>query len=251
MQEQPQSLNGKVALVTGAARRLGAAIAGALHAAGANLIIHYNTSREEAQRLVETLNSRRPDSALPAQGDLVLTHEHGLLIDQAVSPWGRLDVLVNNASTFFPTPVGSVTEPQWEDLLGSNLKGPFFLSQAAAPHLKAWNGCIVNLADIYADRPLRGYPVYSIAKAGLGMLTKALAVELAPHVRVNAVAPGSILWPEPPFDEVLKGRILASTPLRRQGDPREIARAVVYLARDAGYSTGTVVTVDGGRSLSF
>lgn len=251
MPDHLQSLNGKVALVTGAGRRLGAAIARALHGAGANLIIHYNTSLEEAQRLVEALNGQRPDSAVLARSDLVLTHEHGRLIDQAVSPWGRLDVLVNNASSFFPTPLGAVTETQWEDLLGSNLKGPFFLCQAAAPHLQAWGGSIVNMADIYAERPLADYPVYSIAKAGLVMLTKALAVELAPHVRVNAVAPGSILWPEPPFDEQTKRHVLAGTPLQRQGDPQEIARAVIYLARDATYSTGTVVTVDGGRSQSI
>lgn len=249
MQDHLQSLNGKVALVTGAARRLGAGIAGALHACGANLVVHYNTSREEAQRLVQTLNDRRADSAVLAQGDLVLTHEHEPLIDQAVSPWGRLDILVNNASTFFPTPVGSITEPQWDDLLGSNLKGPFFLSQAAAPHLKAWQGCIVNMVDIYAEQPLSGYPVYNIAKAGLAMLTKTLAVELAPHVRVNAVAPGSILWPEPPFDDQVKQHILSRTPLQRQGDPGEIARAVVYLVRDATYTTGGIIKVDGGRSL--
>lgn len=247
MQDHPQSLDGRVALVTGAGRRLGAAIARGLHACGANLVVHYNTSHDEAQRLVQALNGQRPDSAILAQADLVLTHEHGRLVDRAVSPWGRLDVLVNNASTFFPTPLGSVTETQWDDLVGANLKGPFFLSQSAAPHLAAWKGCIVNMVDIYGERPLKAYPVYSVAKAGLVMLTRALALELAPRVRVNAVAPGSILWPEPPFSEETRRRIIARTCLKRQGDPEEIARAVEYLVRDATYTTGAVITVDGGR----
>lgn len=251
MHDQLQSLEGKVALITGAARRLGAAIAGGLHGGGANVVVHYNTSRGEAQQLVEALNRQRPGSAVAIQCDLLSVSDYERLIGQTASQWGRLDVLVNNASSFYPTPLGTVTEAQWEDLVGTNLKAPFFLSQAAAPHLAARDGSIVNMVDVYGEQPLAAYPVYSLAKAGLIMLTKALACELGPKVRVNAVAPGTILWPERPFAERTKRDVLAHTLLQRQGRPEEIARAVLFLVRDATYTTGRVVGVDGGRALTF
>jgi pteridine reductase len=196
------------------------------------------------------LNAERENSVVLLQENLTAIEKLSTVIKNAVSAWGQLDVLVNNASTFYPTPVGTVTEAQWEDLIGTNLKAPFFLSQAAAPHLAAQKGCIVNIVDIHADRPLKEYPVYSMAKAGLVMLTKALACDLGPDVRVNAVAPGAILWPEHDMDEVTKQRIVSRTFLKRRGDPDDIARAVLFLARDAVYTSGHVLTVDGGRSLN-
>lgn len=243
-------LTGKVALITGAAHRIGAAIACMLHDQGANLALHYRGSRHAAQMLQEELNACRADSVIVMQADLLHTNELPALVQRAVDAWGRLDALINNASSFYPTPIGSVTEAQWDDLTGTNLKAPFFLSQAAAPHLERHHGCIVNIADIHADRPLKAHPVYSLAKAGLVMLTKALARELGPRVRVNAVAPGAILWPESEMDEETRQHILSRTALKRQGSPEDIARAVLFLIRDADYTSGHVLTVDGGRSLS-
>lgn len=244
------SLSPRVALVTGAAHRIGARIAHTLHRAGADLVLHYRNSKQAADAIAQQLNGQRAGSVVLVQGDLNNTRRLSQIVDEAAAAWGRLDVLVNNASTFYSTPPGSVTEEQWQDLLGANLRAPFFLSQAAAPFLRSTQGCIVNLADIHADRPLKNYPVYSIAKAGLVMLTKALAGELGPEIRVNAVAPGAILWPEHGLDEVTKQRIVSRTFLKRQGDPDDIARAVLYLVRDAGYMTGQVLTIDGGRSLN-
>ena len=241
---------GKVALITGAAHRVGAMIARALHAQGMNLVLHYRHSGAAAQQLQSELHTIRADSVALVQADLLATATLSALIDTALDTWQRLDVLVNNASSFYPTPIGSVTEAQWDDLMGSNLKAPFFLAQAAAPYLAQQHGCIVNIADIHADRPLKTYPVYSIAKAGLVMLTKALTRELGPQVRVNAVAPGAILWPEQGLDDTARQHIIARTALKRQGAPHDIAQAVLFLIRDAGYISGHVFTVDGGRSLS-
>jgi len=248
--EANESLSQRVVLITGAAHRIGARIAHTLHRAGANLVLHYRSSKVSAEVIAQQLNGQRARSVVLVQGDLHDMRRVPRIIDEAAAAWGRLDVLVNNASTFYPSPVGSVTEEQWEDLLGANLRAPFFLSQAAAPFLRTMQGCIVNIADIHADRPLKNYPVYSIAKAGLVMLTKALACELGPEVRVNAVAPGAILWPEHGLDEVTKQRIVSRTFLKRQGDPSDIAQTVLFLIRDADYMTGQVLTIDGGRSLN-
>lgn len=248
--ETNDSLSPRVVLITGAAHRIGARIAHTLHHAGANLVLHYRNSKVAAEIVAQELNGQRAQSVALVQGDLHDTQRAPQIIDEAAAAWGRLDVLINNASTFYPTPMGSVTEEQWQDLLGANLRAPFFLSQAAAPFLRTTQGCIVNIADIHAERPLKNYPVYSIAKAGLVMLTKALACELGPEVRVNAVAPGAILWPEHGLDEVTKQRIVSRTFLKRQGEPSDIAQAVLFLIRNAAYMTGQVLTVDGGRSLN-
>jgi pteridine reductase len=247
---EPPGLQDKVVLITGAAHRIGASIARQLHAQGARLVLHYRASRESAHQLQEELNNLRKDSVVLVQADLLDSKQLTAVIRNAVSAWKRLDVLVNNASTFHPSAIGMVSEQQWDDLLGTNLKAPFFLSQAAAPHLAEHNGCIVNIVDIHADRPLKNYPVYSMAKAGLVMLTKALACELGPEVRVNAVAPGAILWPEHDMDDITKQRIISRTFLKRRGSPDDIARAVLFLIRDAVYTSGHVLTVDGGRSLN-
>lgn len=247
----PANLDGRVALVTGAARRIGAAIATRLHSAGANVVIHYRGSADEADALADTLNTMRRDSATTLQSDLLDTGSLPGLVERVVGWGGRLDVLVNNASTFYPTPVGEITENDWSDLVGTNLKAPLFLSQAAAPELAARAGVIVNLVDIHARRPLRDHPVYGPAKAGLAMLTLALAKDLAPDVRVNGVAPGAILWPESGMDEETRRSIIDEVPLERPGDPDDIAGAVLYLVRDAGYVTGQIIAVDGGRSIGW
>jgi pteridine reductase len=244
------TLEGKVVLITGAAHRIGATVARTLHGAGARIVLHYRGSREGAQRLQQELNGRRAESVVLVQADLHQTEKLSALVREAREAWGRLDVLVNNASTFYPTAVGEVGEAEWSDLIGTNLKAPFFLAQAAAPHLRRQRGCIINIVDIHAERPLRGYPVYSIAKAGLVMLTKAMAGELGPEVRVNAIAPGAILWPESDMDEVTKQRIISRTFLKRQGSPLDIAKAALFLVRDADYMSGQVLTIDGGRSLN-
>ena len=242
-------LANKVALITGAAHRIGAVTARQLHAEGMNILLHYRNSRKAAEALQSELNALRADSVHLIQADLHETNKLPALVDHAIQIWGQLDVLINNASSFYATPVGAVTETQWEDLIGSNLKAPFFLSQAAAPYLQQQHGCIVNIVDIHAERPLKKFPVYSMAKAGLVMLTKSLACELGPEVRVNAVAPGAILWPEN-LGESEKEKIISRTFLKRQGAPEDIAGAILYLIRDAGYMSGQVLTVDGGRSLN-
>ena len=244
-----QSLQGKVALVTGAARRIGAAIARRLHGCGANVIVHYRGAEEEAVRLEAELNAARAGSALRVKGDLLAPIAPRALISAALERWQRLDLLVNNASAFYPTPFGEIEASHWEELVGSNLRAPLFLSQAAAPHLARAQGSIVNIADIHAGRPLKGYLVYSIAKSGLAALTSALALELAPAVRVNAVAPGAIAWPEnDQFDPGERERIVASTPLGRLGGPEDVAQAVQFLAL-APFVTGHMLAVDGGRSV--
>jgi pteridine reductase len=243
------SLESKVALVTGAARRVGAAIARRLHAAGANVVLHYRGADAEAALLEKELNAARAGSALKVKGDLLAPIAPKALVDAALQRFARLDILVNNASAFYPTAVGEIELGHWEELMGSNLRAPLFLAQAAAPQLALAGGAIVNIADIHAERPLKGYPVYSIAKAGLAALTRSLALELAPAVRVNGVAPGAIAWPEDgqfPGDE--RDRILASTPLGRVGSPEDIAQAVHFLAC-APFVTGQILAVDGGRSI--
>lgn len=249
MPNQSETLDGKVILITGAARRIGARIAQRLHAQGANIILHYRSSRAEADALRRELQRQRADSVALVNGDLQATADLPRLIEDAVAAFGRLDALINNASAFYPTPIGAVSESQWDELLGINLKAPFFLSQAAAAQLRQCHGSIVNLADVHAERPLPEHPVYSITKAGLVMMTKALAAELGPQVRVNAVAPGAILWPQNEPDESEKQQILQRTFLKRLGEPDDIAAAVLFLIRDAGYTTGQVLTIDGGRSL--
>lgn len=249
MPNQSETLDGKVILITGAARRIGARIAQRLHAQGANIILHYRSSRAEADALRQELQRQRADSVALVNADLQATADLPRLIEDAVAAFGRLDALINNASAFYPTPIGAVSESQWDELLGINLKAPFFLSQTAAAQLRQCHGSIVNLVDVHAERPLQDHPVYSITKAGLVMMTKALAAELGPQVRVNAVAPGAILWPQNEPDETEKQQILQRTFLKRRGDPDDIAGAVLFLIRDAGYMTGQVLTIDGGRSL--
>jgi len=245
-------LQGKVVLITGGAKRVGAAIARRLHEAGAQVMLHYRGARGEAQALAEALNDLRPDSAATVQADLLNAGALPELVKGTVARFGSLDVLVNNASSFFATPVGSIRITDWDDLMGTNLKAPLFLSQAAAPQLKKANGCIVNITDIHAERPLKSYVVYSVAKAGLVGLTKSLARELGPEVRVNGVAPGPVLWPEDDsFDEVARQRVIAHTLLRRAGEPEDIARAVYFLVVDAPYVTGQIIAVDGGRSVNL
>ena len=240
---------GKTVLVTGAAKRVGHSIACELHAAGASIMVHYRTATAEAEMLVAELNARRPNSAICQQADLLDIAALSALVERAVAHFGRLDALVNNASSFFATPLGSIDLAVWDDLIGSNFRAPLFLTQAAAPHLKAARGAVVNIADIHAERPLAGYPLYCAAKAGLIGLTRALAVELAPEVRVNAVAPGPILWPdESVIDEAARQRIVAHTLLKRSGEPQDIARTVRFLLEDAAYVTGQVINVDGGRT---
>lgn len=244
-----ESLDGKVALVTGGARRVGAAIARRLHAAGASVLIHYRDSEADANAILGELNGRRSKSAASVKAELLAPIAPRALVSAALDSFGRLDLLVNNASSFFPIGVGAVEASHWEELVGSNLRAPLFISQEAAPELAKNAGAIVNIVDIHADRPLKGYPVYSIAKGGLAAMTRSLAVELAPKVRVNGVSPGAIAWPEDgQFDPAERQRIVATTPLARVGTPEDIAQAVHFLAC-ATYVTGQIIAVDGGRSI--
>jgi pteridine reductase len=245
------TLVGKTALITGAARRVGAQIARVLHGAGANVVLHYRSSGEDAARLAAELNAARPDSAALAECDLLDITEVKKLPASAQAAFGGLDILVNNASTFYPTPVGDITEIDWDDLIGTNLRAPLFLAQAAAPLLHERAGLIINIADIHGLRPLRRYPVYSIAKGGLVMLTRALARELGPHVRVNAVAPGPVMWPEDGLDESLQAKITQRTALKRPGSPEDVARVCLFFATGAPYVTGQILAVDGGRSIGW
>ena len=242
-------MEGKTALITGGARRVGAAIARRLHAAGASVLIHHRGSEAEAAALVKELNALRPKSAAKVMADLLAPVAPRVLVAAARGEFGRLDLLVNNASAFFPVKVGAIELSHWEELVGANLRAPLFISQEAAPELAKHEGAIVNIVDIHAERPLKGYAVYSIAKAGLAALTRSLAVELAPRVRVNGVAPGAIAWPEDgQFDPAERSRIVATTPLARTGTPDDIAQAVHFLA-GASYVTGQIIAVDGGRSI--
>ncbi|MEI7036740.1 pteridine reductase [Fulvimonas yonginensis] len=239
-----------VALVTGAARRVGASIARQLHAAGYDLALHYRRSAGDAEALAAELEVRRPHSTLLLAAELADTARLPSLVQRAVDRFGRLDALVNNASAFRPTPVGEATPAHWEELFASNAQAPFFLSQAAWPALREARGAIVNLVDIYAERPLAGYPIYVMAKAALAAMTRALALDLGPEVRVNAVAPGAVLWPDEGKDYDDRAAMLARTPLRRAGSPQDVAGAVLWLLRDAPFVTGQIIRVDGGRSLS-
>jgi len=238
-----------VALVTGGARRIGAAIVRALHAAGMKVVIHYRASTTEAHALEAELENTRANSVLLASGDLCDAATPVALIQTATQHFGRLDLLVNNASSFYPTPLGKTSTAQFDDLIGTNLKAPYFMAQAAANPLTSTQGAIINMADMYADRPMKSYPVYSAAKAALVSLTQSLARELAPAVRVNAIAPGVILWPENANDERAQHRIIARTPLERIGTPADLENAVLFLARDAKFITGQVLYIDGGRSI--
>ena len=247
------SLTKKVVLITGGAKRVGAAICRELHANGTQIMIHYKTSQNEARALQAELNLQRANSVAIIQGDLLNMAALPSLVQETVKQFGQLDVLINNASTYYPTEIGKITEENWLDLVGSNLKAPMFLAQAAALELRKNAGCIVNITDMHIERPKKGYVVYSVAKAGLVTLTKSLAHELSPEVRVNAVAPGPVQWPEnnPQFDEVYRQRVINQTLLKKIGTPQDIAKAVKFLVADAPFITGHVLAVDGGRSLNL
>jgi pteridine reductase len=248
-----QILTGKVALVTGGARRVGAAICRLLHARGANIMLHHRASVSEARELQIELNSQRADSVALIRADLLNGASLPDMVRTTVGRFERLDILINNASSFFPTAIGDITEKSWDDLVGTNLKAPVFLSQAAAPELRRRHGCIVNIIDIHAEFPMKNYVVYTVAKGGLLALTRSLARELGPEVRVNGVAPGTILWPEGEAwaDELSRQRIVNQTALKRIGEPDDIAKAVDFLVAAAPYVTGQVIAVDGGRSIAL
>ena len=239
----------RVALITGAAKRVGAQIARTLHGAGYDLALHYRHSRSEMNALCAELNAARADSTHAIQADLADGKKLPRIVANCIARFDRLDALVNNASAFYATPVGTVTPAQWDELFASNARAPFFLTQAAVPHLKNAKGSIVNIVDIYAERPLPGHPVYCMAKAALAMMTLALAKELAPEVRVNGVAPGAVLWPESGKAYADQQELVARTPLRRAGAPDDVATAVLFLLRDAKFTTGQILKVDGGRTL--
>ena len=245
------SLTGKTVLITGGARRVGATIARTLHGAGANLVVHYRNSSKDADALAAELNAARAKSAVTFQADLLVLDKLPVLVEFAVRTFGALDVLVNNASTFYPTKIGEITPQSWDDLVGSNLKVPTFLSQAAAPALKKSNGLIINIVDIHALRPLRDYTVYCTAKAGLHMLTRSLAKELGPEIRVNGISPGPVMWPEHGGDEAARKKIIQRTILQKMGSPEDIARTALFFAASAPFITGQILAVDGGRSVAW
>jgi pteridine reductase len=251
VKEGDASLAGKTVLITGGARRVGAAIGRRLHAAGANLVVHYRNSAQDAEALVGELNAARAGTAAGFRADLLDLEKLHELSGYAVGRFGGLDVLVNNASTFYPTPVGKITPQNWDDLMGSNLKAPLFLSQTAAPALRKRNGLILNIVDIHALRPLRDYTVYCIAKAGLHMLTRSLAKELGPEIRVNGISPGPVMWPEHGGDEASRAKIIQRTILQKMGTPEDIARTALFFAAHAPFITGQVLAVDGGRSVAW
>jgi pteridine reductase len=244
-------LSGRSALVTGGARRVGAAIVRALHGAGANVVIHCHRSMAAARALADELESARADSTAVIACDLLDTQALPGVIARAHERFAALHLLVNNASSFYPTPLGQITLADWDDLVGTNLRAPLLLAQAAAPELRRTRGAVLNIVDIHGLRPLRDHAVYSVAKAGLIMLTRALARELAPEVRVNAIAPGPVLWPEAPMSEAQKEKIIDKTPLHRPGSPEDIARAVLFFASEASFVTGQILAVDGGRSIGW
>jgi pteridine reductase len=246
---ETSDLKNQVVLITGGARRVGAAMVRTLHAAGADIMLHYRSSAAAAAALHAELNDRRPQSVALHAADLLGASVPDELVAAALAAFGRIDILINNASSFYPTPIGSITTAQWDDLMGSNLKAPLFLSQAAAPALRAAQGLIINLIDVHGLRPLKDHPVYSAAKAGLAMLTRSLARELGPEVRVNGIAPGPVLWPEGALAEERKREIIAKTALKRYGSPDDIARTALFLARDAPFITGQIIAVDGGRGI--
>lgn len=249
-----QKLEGKVVLITGGARRVGAVTAKMLHQQGANVVIHYRNSAEDAENLSTSLNEIRPDSCFLQRAELAEVNSLQSMIDSIIQQQGRLDVLINNASSFFPTKLGEITEEHWDDLISSNLKAPLFLSQVSAPYLIKSQGCIINMVDIHAERPLADHPVYCVAKSGLLMLTKSLAKELGPHVRVNGVSPGAILWPEADENNseasVEHKKLLEKTSLKKEGSPEDIAKTILFLVANAPYITGHIIPVDGGRLLN-
>jgi pteridine reductase len=245
------TLTGRSVLITGAARRIGAALARGFHAEGANVCIHFHRSAPEAEQLRDDLNRARAGSALLISADLLDLDALPGVVEQTVKAFGRLDVLINNASTFYPTPLGQITLSHWDDLIGTNLRAPLFLAQAATGALRSSRGLILNMIDIHAQRPLPQHPVYSTAKAGLIMLTRSLARELAPEVRVNGIAPGPILWPEGGLAPSLQEEIIDKTLLKRSGSPEDIMRTALFFARDATYVTGQILAVDGGRSVGW
>jgi pteridine reductase len=245
------ALTGRVALVTGAAKRLGAAIARGLHAEGASVVIHFHRSASAAEQISAELNSLRSNSCSTVQAELLQATGLHAVVAHTVERFGQLDILINNASSFYPTPLGTITENHWDDLIGTNLKAPLFLAQAAAPYLQRHSGLIINMIDIHAQRPLPQHPVYCIAKAGLAMLTRSLARELGPQIRVNGIAPGPVLWPEGGLATSLKDEIVTKTLLKRSGSPADIVRAVLFFAKDAPYVTGQILVVDGGRSVGW
>jgi len=246
-----RTLDGTCALITGAAKRIGAVITERLHEAGVSVAIHYRSSAADAKELCSRLNDARAESAEIFAADLNDTAGLDGLVESVIEWGGRLDILINNAASFYPTPIGSIAESQWDDLIGSNLKAPLFLSQSAWPHLKSSQGVIINMLDIHSTRPLRDHAVYALTKAGLSMLTRSLAKDMAPEVRVNGVAPGAILWPEAGITESIRKSIVGQIPLKRPGNPDDIADCVLYLVRDADYVTGQVISVDGGRSIGW
>jgi pteridine reductase len=249
--ERSTRLAGRTVLVTGGARRVGASIVRALHGAGANVVIHCHRSLVAARALAAELERERATSTAVLGCDLLDGAQLPALVSQALECFGELHLLVNNASSFYPTPVGSITLAQWDDLIGSNLRAPLLLAQAAAPALRRTQGAVLNIVDIHGLRPLREHTVYSIAKAGLIMLTRALARELAPEVRVNAIAPGPVLWPDAPMSEQRRQKIIDKTPLQRHGSPQDIARAALFFATEAPFVTGQILAVDGGRSIGW
>jgi pteridine reductase len=239
-----------VALITGAGRRVGAVTARALHAAGYDLALHYRRSADEAQALADELEQQRHGSTLLLQAELAELPALPRMVEQLLAHYGRLDALVNNASAFYPTALGAATAQQWDELFASNAQAPFFLSQAAIPALREARGSIVNMIDIYAERPLAGHALYCMAKAALAAMTRSLALELGPEIRVNGVAPGAVMWPSDgkPYDD--QQALLARTPLQRAGTPDDVAGAILWLLRDAPFVTGQIIRVDGGRTLS-
>jgi pteridine reductase len=242
-----------VALITGAAHRLGAHTAQHLHGRGWNIVIHYRSRRDQAEALAKELNARRTHSAVPLQADLSRPDQISPLAEKAIAAWGRLDGLVNNASVFYPNPTEQARNEDWDAVLGTNLRAPFFLGQACLPALRESGGAIVNLIDIYSERPLADHPLYCASKAGLASLTRSWAKDLGPAVRVNGVSPGAILWPEGDagMDPEQQQGILNRTPLQKIGEPADIAGAIAFLLCDAPFVTGQILSVDGGRSLNM
>jgi pteridine reductase len=240
-----------VALITGASRRVGAVVARTLHGAGYDLALHYRHSSDEAKALADELEQQRPHSTLLLQADLSDLSVLPRLIDTLLAHFGRLDALINNASAFYATPLGSATPTQWDELFASNAQAPFFLTQAAIPALREARGGIVNMLDIYAERPLKGYTLYCMAKAALSAMTRSLALELGPDIRVNGIAPGAVMWPSEGKSDAEKNEMLSRTPLDRAGTPEDVASAILWLLRDAHYTTGHVIPIDGGRLLSI
>jgi pteridine reductase len=249
MHNEPDSLQSKVALITGGARRIGAEIARCLHGSGMNIALHYRTSLDDARRLRDELNATRPASAQLFEADLRDRLAIKEMVASVTDTFMRMDVLVNNASAFSATPLGAIDDGAYQDLLDINLKAPLFLAQAVVPQLRSAKGCIINIADIYGLKPLAAHVVYCASKAGLIMMTRSLALELAPDIRVNAIAPGTILWPETDCDDIERAAVLAGTPMGRAGDPVDIAQTVLFLVREAHYVTGQVIKVDGGRAI--